>query len=700
MKVLILSLLLAFPLRSQTLLWQPTNGPYGAPLQCFYVHDGKFYAGGGALLGFYRSSDEGKNWSNINSGLNSQKVVALGSLGRVILEGTGHGIFRSLNDGNSNGYSWSESNNGFSEPPFVECFASVDSEIFASTTIGLYRSIDSGLSWTFLYYFPGGPSSHIIATDSLLVAVVGGGISTSTDRGMTWRPDSVLPNPTYVNDLSINNNLFNAITYSGVFRWKSGDTIAKQLDSTNFYALASMGTTLILGGEKVYLIGNDGNTWNESDSGLKSAVNHLLVTGGTIYATTADGIYKSLDTAHSWILVGNSPVKSGTPSVVTGSNAIYALSDASIVYRSVDEGLNWTVSDNFVNSSIQQFPDYDMLSASGSNILAGYVSSNWSESSVVLSTDTGNTWNEVTIGLWPLGLFGNTGLAGFGNELYRSTDGGRGWSGPFSVFSKSNSEFQISGFSNDGENIYALLDDEFTGAQIYRTSDSGKTWIFLSAKIPYDDVFRGFATTHGNLYVGSGAGLYSSTDNGATWNVQDSLVTWIGNSIAASGNTVILSTDIVRIDTIVGNIIGVDTIVYLSVDRGKTWMRADSGLAGSAVECFAIRGTTIFAGTDQGVYKADISNYLAVSEQSTPESELSFSAYPNPANTEILLDYSSLVLKSEISLFNILGEQVMSIVGDGSGRASLNVASLPPGVYELVLRDGEQSATQTVIVER
>src|SRR6202011_4668890 len=62
------------------------------------------------------------------------------------------------------------------------------------------------------------------------------------------------------------------------------------------------------------------------------------------------------------------------------------------------------------------------------------------------------------------------------------------------------------------------LDD--TRPYLFKTTDGGKTWASLSAKLPQDVYLRAVREDpkkKGQLYLGTEHGLAFSTDDGATW---------------------------------------------------------------------------------------------------------------------------------------------------------------------------------------
>jgi ligand-binding sensor domain-containing protein len=94
-------------------------------------------------LGVYRSSNEGINWTRINTGLTSySNINYLFSIEKNIFCGTKYGLFLSSNDGNS-----------WIQIPSIPITISVNSilktnnNLIAGTSMGIYVSNDMGESW-------------------------------------------------------------------------------------------------------------------------------------------------------------------------------------------------------------------------------------------------------------------------------------------------------------------------------------------------------------------------------------------------------------------------------------------------------------------------------------------------------------------------------------------------------------------------
>ena len=103
MKSLITILLVAgfLPLSAvaQTNFWQQTNGPFGGIVLSLAINSGgDLFAGADSYGGVYRSSDNGANWSQINTGLTYPYILslAINSGGDLFAGTSGGGVFRSV----------------------------------------------------------------------------------------------------------------------------------------------------------------------------------------------------------------------------------------------------------------------------------------------------------------------------------------------------------------------------------------------------------------------------------------------------------------------------------------------------------------------------------------------------------------------------------------------------------------------------
>lgn len=96
----------------------------------------------------------------------------------------------------------------------------------------------------------------------------------------------------------------------------------------------------------------------------------------------------------------------------------------------------------------------------------------------------------------------------------------------------------------------------------------------------------------GNLYAGmAAAGVFRSTDGGATWEQKINGMGYQSTAVINRSGSYLLATGTVGL--------------YRSTDNGDTWVTATGLPAGNGVGCLAVIGTDVFAGTmGRGVYKS------------------------------------------------------------------------------------------------
>ena len=143
-----LTLLLFFPATpviAQANFWEQTNGPFGGTVNSLAINsNGEIFAGT-VFGGVFRSSDNGGNWSAINTGLTDTRVraLAINSNGEIFAGTNGGGIFRSTDNGDN----WSAINTGLTTTNVSALAINSSGAIFAGGD-GVFRSSDNGDNWS------------------------------------------------------------------------------------------------------------------------------------------------------------------------------------------------------------------------------------------------------------------------------------------------------------------------------------------------------------------------------------------------------------------------------------------------------------------------------------------------------------------------------------------------------------------------
>ena len=171
-------------------------------------------AGGGVFL----STNNGTNWSAVNSGLTQLSVNSLATLGTYIYAGTsGGGIFISTN----NGLNWNTVNTGLTNL-YVFSLKTIGTNIFAATYGGgVFLSTNNGTSWNTVNSGLTNLNARALAVsgNNLFVGTGYGGVFLSTNNGTTWNSVSTGLANVYIRTLSVSGtNLFLGSYGNGVYK--------------------------------------------------------------------------------------------------------------------------------------------------------------------------------------------------------------------------------------------------------------------------------------------------------------------------------------------------------------------------------------------------------------------------------------------------------------------------------------------------
>ena len=150
--------------------------------------------------------------------------------------------------------------------------------------------------------------------------------------------------------------------------------------------------------------------------------------------------------------------------------------------------------------------------------------------------------------------------------------------------------------------IFVASDGSFythSPMSVYRLTAGATAWTPVNIDIPLGEFRVPLAEHNGVLYIISGDEISTSTDNGETWDVLGSVPE---GSIS----------DLIVIDATDRNNPQAPAEMYLAIwergifrstDAGKNWTPLDNGLADRKNYKLTAVGNTVFAGTDEGLYR-------------------------------------------------------------------------------------------------
>jgi hypothetical protein len=430
------------------------------------------YAGGSS--GIYKTTDAGANWTQIFSSM-SVKDMEFKPGNSSVIYASGVYIYRSTDAGAN----WSQLTNGLpssaqrvalgvspANSNYIYALMSNSSSGF----LGLYRSTDSGNSWTTQATTPnllgwnsnGGDSGGqgwydlCIAVDQSNANIIytgGVNIWKSTDGGVNWAinahwwGDGVPAVHADQHNLWFapgTNRLYNGCD-GGVYNTTNGGTnwnwIGSGLTITQFYRIGASQTN-----QNVWIAGAQDNgtknyvssTWQDviGGDGMECIVDNSTTTYqygelyyGEILRSTDGG-----NNFYDWVSPSSFSNEAGswvTPYVQHPINPQTIFVGYRNIYKTTDRGASWTKISSFASTSTLNVLDVDP--DNGTFIYASH------GTDLMMSTDGGSTWNTKTLpsGLYltylaiknttPLTIYGAFSGYSSGNKVFYSTDGGSTW---------------------------------------------------------------------------------------------------------------------------------------------------------------------------------------------------------------------------------------------------------------------------------
>ncbi|MCC6841318.1 MAG: T9SS type A sorting domain-containing protein [Flavobacteriales bacterium] len=364
--------------------------------------------------------------------------------------------------------------------------------------------------------------------------------------------------------------------------------------------------------------------------------------------------------------------------------------DKGLIFRSEDKGATWhgiRFADQ--GDSWKILPHHGVDYVNGGAHLAG-------PSDLFRSVLGINEWVDLNVNVLDFIVVGENRLLVCAvhngqTAILRSDDSGNTWENGFPL----PDGLQVRLIGQDGQGrllVQAYGDPLSDGLQagLYRSADLGDTWTQIS-DVKFD-LSGASAHADGSIYACNGMRVLRSNNNGENWQVVPvsfPYSTLTGARVFNMGGGHLYFTC---------HEAGSTQEYYMreSFDQGITWSPVTFEVAQHLVFNMVMDSDgSLFAATDNGVYRQDPAAPVAVQEQAQG---VHVYAYPVPTSDNVLVNTGGELIE-ELRLFDAAGHEVAFVPQVGKPAYLLRVGHLPAGMYVLRAATAKGVSTAQVAVE-
>ncbi len=468
--------------------------------------------------GVYKSTDAGTTWNTTNSGTNANCVLLVPTNPQTLYTttgGTGGNVTRKSTDG---GASWSSLGNGLPGSSTagrtqIAMAPSNSNILYASISnrsgnslLGLYRSTDSGSSWTFQASSPnylGGQGWYdnaitVHATNPDIVFAGGLDVYSSTNAGVTL-----------------------------VQRSSWSTTTSTNMSHADIHFLGYNNGVLFCGSDGgVYKSTNDGVNWSDLNATLSTLqfqsadydpTNPMRLYGGT----QDNNLETSTDGGGLWI---QRTTGDGGYSIVdpVTSNYVYGQYVNGSVKRSNNYGVSFTDIEPSGSTGGLFYNPYEMA-PTDHNIIVYAQADVWKTTNAQTATSTSG-WTQIastsTIGgnASAIGIAGNPDKIFIGTSngnIHVTVNNGSTW------MTRSGFPYVTDLFVDDlnDDICYASTGGTTAGSHVFKTTNGGNAWVNITGNLPNVPVNTIVVRTAAPrmIFLGTDIGVFVSTNEGSSW---------------------------------------------------------------------------------------------------------------------------------------------------------------------------------------
>ena len=691
---------------TQQNFWIPLNGPYDGDVYSI-IADSSGLVLAGTGNGIFRSTDFGNSWDLVSSLSMEWGGFTFGDNDTIYgVSIGGNGFLRSTNKG----MEWETIGNlgGY-------CTVNDDGGIIYSGGInnqgtGIFKSTDGGVTW--VKKFSNGWNavrSMIMTPDKRIFAGCNElGVVRSINGGETWDTVNVGLDGNYFMSISLvyPNILFCASDFGLYKSTNWGDSwsiIYSGYEVQNVAAISEQILFIRTNGYGVWKTTNGGLNWIGPFLAGNNPLALFILKDQYVFCSSYQfGLFRSSDSGNNWAQVGipgthiTSIIELTNGTLFAGAAQNWYPYEGQL-YQSTNEGISWSN----IRGRIPWTPtDNNMNLSSASNDII-FLSNG--EFGVFRSTDLGQTWTRNNNGISQFDWVYSTIVTNNGNILaatntgcYISTDNGLSWN--HSSMTNYFEDFYI----NPNGIIYTC------SSPIRKSTDNAVIWETLGTTGLTADVTSLSTNSSGNIFAGTEdnvpppytarGGIFLSTDNGMTWEHKSVGLPHNGDNYVDINKIIITPADKIYAATNVG--------IYYSTNNGESWSSMNSGLIVNDIYTLFIdsQGFLLAGSAGNGIYKS-INSVLDSSEDenNTPNKFFLYQNYPNPFNPSTKIKYS-IPHSSFVTLkvYDLLGKEVAILVNEekpvGYYEIEFNGNNLSSGIYFYSMETGNFSDTKKLIL--